>query len=120
MNLNCFINPEQFDMLGDRKIVDFRQFEEITFTNNVTGDIRTFHVETIEEIPKHKHKTLKDRYPDIPWDPSRPIFGIILGPEIKPFVTAPSTAAPLNLDKVRATVGDNRKFEPWGGLAHGK
>jgi hypothetical protein len=120
MKLSCNINPEHFDMLGDQKIVDFRQFEEIQFTNNVTGDIRTFHVENIELIPEFKHKTLKGRYPDIPWDPNLPIFGIILGTEIKPFVMAPSTAVQQNIDKVRATVGDNQKYEPWGGLAHGK
>lgn len=120
MKLACMINPEHFDMLGDRKIYDFRQFEEIQFTNNVTGDIRTFHVNDIEMIPKHKHETLKARYPDIPWDDQLPIFGIHLGPEILPFVKAPSTAVHQDIDKVRAVVGDNNKFEPWGGLAHGK
>jgi len=51
MKLSCFINPEHFDMLGDQKIIDFRQFEEIKFTNNVTGDIRTFHVFDILKTP---------------------------------------------------------------------
>ena len=120
MKLACMIDPKYFDMLGDRKIYDFRQFEEIQFTNNVTGDIRTFHVKDIEMIPEHKHETLKARYPTIPWDSRLPIFGIHLGPEIKPFVQAPSTAVPQNIDKVRAAIGDNSKFEPWGGLAHGK
>lgn len=120
MKLSCMINPEPFDMLGDRKIVDFRQFEEIQFTNNVTGDIRTFHIKDIQLIPEHKHKTLKGRYPNIPWDPILPIFGIILGTEIKPFVQAPSTAVRPDIDKVRAAVGDNQKYEPWGGLAHGR
>ena len=58
MKLSCFINPEHFDMLGDRKINDFRQFEEIQFTNNVTGDIRTFHVQDILKIPVFRHETL--------------------------------------------------------------
>ena len=120
MKLSCNINPEHFDMLGDRKIIDFRQFEEIQFTNNVTGDIRTFHVENIELIPKFKQEILKKRYPDIPWDPRLDIFGIILGPEIKSFVSPVCAAAPRDMDKVRADVGDNSKYEPWGGLAHGK
>jgi hypothetical protein len=77
-------------------------------------------VENIELIPEFKHETLKGRYPDIPWDPNLPIFGIIFGTEIKPFVPLISIAAPRDLDKVRAAIGDNRKFEPWGGLAHGK
>lgn len=120
MKLSCVINPEHFDMLGDQKIIEFRQFEEIKFTNAVTGDIKTFRVLDIENIPPHKHDTLKARYPDVPWDPRLPIFGIILGPEIKPFVSPVCAAASQDLDKVRTAVGDNHKFEPWGGLAHEK
>lgn len=120
MKLSCVINPKFFDMLGDQKIIEFRQFEEIKFTNAVTGDIRTFSVLDIENIPPHKHETLKSRYPDVLWDPKIPIFGIILGTEIKPFVQPACTADSKDLDKVRTAVGDNRKFELWGGLAHEK
>lgn len=83
MKLACVINPEYFDQLGDQKIVEYRQVEEIKFTNAVTGDIRIFNVSDIQRIHPKYFKEFKTEYPDVPWDPRYPIFGILLGNEIK-------------------------------------
>ena len=113
MKLKCMIDDEPFNMLGDQKEYDFRQFEEIVFENNVTGDIKTFLVDDVVLLPDHKASQVKERYPKIPWDPRRPIFAIALGSEIKHFVNKDLTAAPQDLDKVRASNVENTKHECW-------
>lgn len=113
MKLKCKIGPTFFDMLGDQKEVDFRQIEDITFENSVTGDIKVFRVADIQMLPEQKEASIKERYPNVPWDDTRPIFAIILSTEIKSFVPPELPAPNPELDKVRANMAENTKFESW-------
>ena len=114
MKLKCKIGPNFFDMLGDQKEIDFRQFEDITFENSVTGDIRVFNVSDILMVPEEKGIEVMERNPGVPWDDMLPIFGIILGTEKKSFVRPELSDPNPELDKVRASIDENTKFQPWG------
>lgn len=113
MQLNCYIAPEYFDLLGDQKEIDFRQIEHIKFQNNVTGDIRVFHVSDIQQLPEYKENIIRQRYPNIPWDPDLPIFAIVLGTEIKQFVPRDLPAVSPELDKVWSGTKDDTKYPCW-------
>lgn len=87
MKLNCRINPQYFGMLGYSKFIEYRQIEEIKFTNTVTGEIRIFNVRDIAKADYFTTQKVKSMYPDVPWDDRYPIFAFHLGDEIKPTST---------------------------------
>lgn len=114
MKLKCKIGPKFFDMLGDQKDVDFRQIENITFENSVTGDIRVFNVSDIQILPEPEQDKIKELYPYVSWDHTLPIFAILLSTEIKAIVTPELSVPNPELDKVRTNTPENTKFESWG------
>lgn len=110
MILRCKIDHEFFNLLGNKKLADFRQFEEITFESNQTGEKRTFRVDDVYRLDVPQAITVRKRYANIPWDLKKPIFCIMLGPEINKFVGDISPAALENLDKVDSQGGRIRNL----------
>jgi len=69
--------PRYFDRLKAFG-VDYRQFDEITFVNSVTGKEKTFYVDLVRQMDDSEREIIKDLTPEVSWDEEKPIYAIDL------------------------------------------
>jgi len=78
MKLYAKSRPKYFEQIKDeKKHIDFRQFEDITFYNSETGEEIECDVEGVFAVTDKRE--IAAQYPDVKWHPLKQIYGIVLG-----------------------------------------
>lgn len=108
MKLRAKCLPEYFKLL-DIKSVEFRQFESIEIENTETGEVREFLVKDVRKMYPGTERTIKNKYPHVPWEPDLPIFAIDLGDELDRNEMPVPVSVPLPAPA--AALQEDRKYE---------
>lgn len=78
MKLYAKILHRYFEQIkNERKRLDFRQFEDLTYLDTETGEEITLTIVAVDRCASRSAVLV--RYPDVKWDPNNEIYAISLG-----------------------------------------